>query len=199
MGFMMPLPAAINNAAGRWMGAILTAAFCLVSARLSDGTRYFGVAPLASDVRSALRIGGLLVALLAGMLAVGLGYEFLYKTITGRPLDSQLVAALLKCNTTSDFVVTLTVAGLLIPFYEEVVFRGFLFGALERRWGGGWALGVSSVIFALVHGLTYAPVLFCIALALGWLRLRTGDLRQSILLHCLNNTLATLVLNLTKQ
>lgn len=199
LGFSLPLPVALDCAAGRWMGAILMAAVCLIAARLGGGARYFGTTPLAPDLRSALRVGGVLVALLAGMLAVGSGYEFLYKQITGRPLDSQLVGLLLKCTTTSDFVITLTVAGLLIPFYEEIVFRGFLFGALERRWGGVWALGISSIVFALIHGLTHLPVLTFVALALGWLRLRTGDLRQSILLHCANNTLAILVLNIFGQ
>ena len=137
----------------------------------------------------------MLTALLAGILAISFGYEFLYKQVTGRPLESQLVAALLKCITTNDFVITLVVAGLLIPFYEEVIFRGFLFGALERRWDGALALGVSSVVFAVIHGLTHLPVLLVVALALGWLRLRTCDLRRSILLHSFNNTLAILLLN----
>jgi len=38
--------------------------------------------------------------------------------------------------------------------------------------------------------------LLLVALSLGWLRLRTGDLRQSILLHSLNNTLSILLLNI---
>jgi len=195
MGFVLPLPATLDHAAGHWIGAILVAVFCWIAVRLGGGTRYFGTAPVAANLRSALRVGGLLAALLVGILAIGFGYEFLYKQVTGRPLESQFVAVLLKCNTTTDFFITLTVAGLLIPFYEEIIFRGFLLGALERRWGGIWALGVSSLVFAVVHGLTHLPVLLVVALALGWLRLRTGDLRQSILLHCCNNTLAILLLN----
>lgn len=195
MGFILPLPSALDNAAGRWVGAIMMAVACLIVTRLGGGGRYFGATPLAPDLRSALRTGGLLTALLAGILAINFGYGILYQQVTGRPLESQLVAALLKCITTTDFVITLVVAGLLIPFYEEVIFRGFLFGALERRRGGAWALGVSSVVFAVIHGLTHLPVLLVVALALGWLRLRTGDLRQSILLHSFNNTLAILLLN----
>ncbi len=195
MGFILPLPSALDNAAGRWVGAIMMAVACLIVTRLGGGARYFGAAPLAPDLRSALRTGGLLTALLAGILAINFGYGILYQQVTGRPLESQLVAALLKCITTTDFVITLVVAGLLVPFYEEVIFRGFLFGALERRWDGAWALGVSSVVFAVIHGLTHLPVLLVVALVLGWLRLRTGDLRRSILLHSFNNTLAILLLN----
>ena len=38
-----------------------------------------------------------------------------------------------------------------------------------------------------------------IAMALGWLRLRGGNLRQCILLHSLNNSLAIVALYLGKQ
>ena len=82
----------------------------------------------------------------------------------------------------------------MIPFYEEVCFRGYAFGALERRWGAQWALVVSSLAFALVHGLDYAPVMLFVGLSLGWLRLRTGDLRQCVLLHCLNNSFGIVAL-----
>lgn len=195
MGWFLPLPAALDNAAGRWMGAIVVAVTCWIVTRICGGTRYFGTASLTTDFRSALRAGGLLAALLAGILAIGFGYEFLYKQITGHPLQSQDVATLMKCTTTTDLVITLVVAGVLIPFYEEVIFRGFLFDALERRWGGAWALSVSSVVFSVAHGLTHLPVLIFVALAFGWLRMRTGDLRQSILLHGFNNTMAILMLN----
>jgi membrane protease YdiL (CAAX protease family) len=195
MGFMMPLPSALDNAAGRWVGAIMMAVFCLIAVWIGGEARYFGTAPVATGLRAALRVSALLAALLAGMLVISFGYEVLFRQIRGRSLEPQFVAALLKCNTTTDFVITLTVVGILIPVYEEIIFRGFLFDALEQRWGGGWALGVSSVVFAVVHGLTHLPVLIFVALALGWLRLRTCDVRQSILLHCCNNTLAMLLLN----
>jgi membrane protease YdiL (CAAX protease family) len=42
---------------------------------------------------------------------------------------------------------------ILGPFAEEVLFRGFLFNQLRRRWSLGWAIGVSSLAFGLSHVL----------------------------------------------
>ena len=58
----------------------------------------------------------------------------------------------MRWDTTAGFLVTLLVVGVAIPFYEEVCFRGFLFDALLRRWGAGWALGLTSLVFASSMG-----------------------------------------------
>jgi membrane protease YdiL (CAAX protease family) len=42
----------------------------------------------------------------------------------------------------------------LVAVLEEVLFRGGIFGGLRRAYGLAWALGGSSVIFALTHFLT---------------------------------------------
>jgi len=41
--------------------------------------------------------------------------------------------------------------GVLVPLIEEVFFRGFLFGALARKWGGLVAFLGTSAIFAAAH------------------------------------------------
>ena len=40
---------------------------------------------------------------------------------------------------------------LLVGIFEEVVFRGYVFQTLERRWGSGIALAGSGLFFGLVH------------------------------------------------
>lgn len=40
---------------------------------------------------------------------------------------------------------------LCVGIFEETVFRGLLFGLIERRVGTGWALNISSVLFGLAH------------------------------------------------
>lgn len=51
----------------------------------------------------------------------------------------------------------LALGGVLVPFAEELFFRGLLFGAL-RRHGFLVAVLVSSVLFGLAHGLSVALV-----------------------------------------
>lgn len=186
LGFQAQL--GVFGDAGRWYGAIAVALAAGLAAAISAPKRYFGEGPLWTS--GCWRTIGLLATIILGMLALHNGYVWLYQRITGHPLNAQFVAFLLKCETWSQLVVALAAAGVAIPFYEEMFFRGFLFDALERRWGIGWALGGSSAVFALVHGLAVAPLIFVMGLVLGWLRWRRGNLRACIALHAMNNSLA---------
>ena len=82
------------------------------------------------------------------------------------------------------------------PLVEELLFRGALLSALLRRMPVGWAVAVSSLLFACVHlpdlgFLWYAvPNLALLAAALAWLRLRSGSLWPAVVAHGVNNLLA---------
>jgi membrane protease YdiL (CAAX protease family) len=52
-----------------------------------------------------------------------------------------------------------TMAVLFAPFAEEFLFRGLLYRALDREWGGWRALLGSAAFFAIYHPvLAWAPV-----------------------------------------
>ena len=82
------------------------------------------------------------------------------------------------------------------PLSEELVFRGFVQGSLERAFGAPrFAWVVASLAFASYHMiplqvLSVAPL----ALVLGWLRLRSGSLWPSVAAHVVNNGLAVALL-----
>lgn len=82
------------------------------------------------------------------------------------------------------------------PLVEELLFRGALLSALLRRVGTGWAIALSSLLFACVHlpdlgFLWYAvPNLALLAAALAWLRLGSGSLWPAVVAHGVNNLLA---------
>jgi uncharacterized protein len=82
------------------------------------------------------------------------------------------------------------------PLVEELLFRGVLLSALLRHMRVGWAVGISSLLFAFVHlpdlgYLWYAvPNLALLAAVLAWLRLRSGSLWPAVLAHGVNNVLA---------
>lgn len=95
---------------------------------------------------------------------------------------------------------TLFAAVFIAPFCEEVFFRGFVFPGLRRGMSVGWAILISSLLFAIAHADPGSfPVLFVIGLALAFLRWRTRSLWPCILLHMLNNGVAALVIILTMQ
>ncbi|MFM1812549.1 MAG: hypothetical protein RLZZ336_1487, partial [Cyanobacteriota bacterium] len=85
----------------------------------------------------------------------------------------------------------------LAPLFEETLFRGVLLPVLARRWGGGWGVLLSAAAFALAHlSLGELLPLFVLGLGLGWLRLQSGRLGASVLMHGLWNglTVANLLL-----
>jgi uncharacterized protein len=98
----------------------------------------------------------------------------------------------------------LTVYGLLAgsvivaPFCEEIFFRGFVFTGLLRELSPAWAILISAALFAIAHAdpSSFIP-LFAIGLALGYLRLRSGSTWAGIILHMLNNLLASVLIILS--
>ena len=85
----------------------------------------------------------------------------------------------------------------LAPLFEETLFRGVLLPALGRRLGAGVAVVLSAALFAAAHlSLTELVPLFLLGCGLGWLRLRSGRLATSVLMHALWNglTFANLLL-----
>ena len=74
------------------------------------------------------------------------------------------------------------------PFAEEYLFRGLLFRALDREWGGWKALVASSAFFAIYHPpIAWLPV-GLMGLLNAWLFKRTGRLAPCVLLHMAYNT-----------
>lgn len=76
------------------------------------------------------------------------------------------------------------------PLVEEVMFRGVILQSL-RRYGDGFAVLVSAILFGLYHGNFIQMVFaFLSGLALGYAVIRTGSLLPSILIHFINNAVS---------
>jgi membrane protease YdiL (CAAX protease family) len=109
------------------------------------------------------------------------------------PIVDTLVTTALQGPAATKVAITLAVA-VAAPVCEELVFRGYLWAALERYLSAGWAFVVTSLVFAFYH-LDPAQVVgvLPIGFALGWARWRTGSVWPSMVLHATNNTLALAV------
>jgi membrane protease YdiL (CAAX protease family) len=87
---------------------------------------------------------------------------------------------------------------LVAPICEEILYRGLLWGAAERRRWNRWViLAVTTVIFAVAHlEWLRAPLLLVIGLPIGLARLLSGRLVAPIVAHQINNFLPALGLTL---
>jgi membrane protease YdiL (CAAX protease family) len=103
---------------------------------------------------------------------------------------------------TRDVLEFCAVQFVVVALPEELFFRGFLLGLLEkrfppkRRWLGGGiglALVLSAAAFALIHlpkdGDPRALVTFFPGLLFGWMRSATGSILGSTLTHASSNIL----------
>ena len=105
--------------------------------------------------------------------------------------NSELVGG----NGLTPFIFSVVTLVILVPFAEELLFRGAIFNYLSERLGDvvGW-LG-SSVLFALAHSATLSAadgfidqlvmisVLSLVGLAALWVRVKTGSLFPAVTLH----------------
>jgi membrane protease YdiL (CAAX protease family) len=86
------------------------------------------------------------------------------------------------------------VAVLVAPFIEEVIFRGFIYPVLERRWGQYTAVFLTALMFVSLHvsqlwgSWLGISAIFFVGLLLSIVRAKTDSLFPSFLLHLSYNT-----------
>jgi membrane protease YdiL (CAAX protease family) len=123
------------------------------------------------------RVAGIVIRLGAGLVA-GLVLVVIAAAIRPEALPSLRPAA--------PFVPWVAVT-VLVASSEEAVFRGALFGTLDRRSGPLVALAVTTVVFAAMHvpfyGPSAIPLDVAVGLVLGGLRLATRGVAAPIAAH----------------
>lgn len=85
------------------------------------------------------------------------------------------------------------IAIVFAPFAEEYLFRGLLFRALDREWGGWRALVGSAAFFAIYHPpLAWLPV-FLLGLSTAFIFKKTGRLAVAVVVHMVYNAIVVLL------
>lgn len=101
-------------------------------------------------------------------------------------------------NATGAWIVLLgVVVAVGAPIVEELVYRGFIQGSLQKRFSQSTALLVTAVWFTLVHiNPIEFPGLLAFALVLGWCFKRTQRLGLSIWTHLAFNATALILVSI---
>jgi membrane protease YdiL (CAAX protease family) len=73
------------------------------------------------------------------------------------------------------------------PFAEEYLFRGLLFRALDREWGGWRAVIGSAAFFAIYHPALSWPPVVLLGIANALVFKKTGRLAPAVVLHMVYN------------
>ncbi|MFF0145494.1 hypothetical protein ATK36_1676 [Amycolatopsis sulphurea] len=144
-----------------------------------------------ADVKTGLKFG------LLGLVLTSLG-AYLWTRVVGSADATSAISALVDDRKMSvpAAVVMFAYLWLLGPICEEIIYRGLLWGAVERlkwsseRWGRFAAFLLSTAVFAASHlEPLRTTLLLVIAVPIGLARLVTGRLAGGVVAHAVNNFL----------
>ncbi|MGH8018636.1 MAG: lysostaphin resistance A-like protein [Opitutaceae bacterium] len=111
------------------------------------------------------------------------------------PEPQDLIETFRAAGTPLEITLLIILAVIVAPLTEELIFRAGVFRFLHARIPTAWAMGISSILFALLHQntLTFPPLILlgCVLCALYQ---KTGRLSASIALHAMFNLNSVLVI-----
>ena len=93
-----------------------------------------------------------------------------------------------------DFLSSLLVTGIAVPIFEELLFRGFIFGELRRLMPIPVAILLQGLLFGIYHfNLIQSTYAMLIGFMLGFVYYRTGSILAPILLHASFNSSSLII------
>jgi len=152
------------------------------------------------DLRVVVRWDDLKVGFKLGLVGIALTVvaAFAWTRIVGANDATSAINSLVDGGRMPlfDAMVMFVYVWLIGPICEEIIFRGLLWGAIQRqRWGRWAAFALSTAIFAVSHLEPLRTVLLLvIAIPIGLARFRTGRLPASVVAHQMNNFLPALTM-----
>jgi uncharacterized protein len=83
-----------------------------------------------------------------------------------------------------DALVLVVIVVVCAPIVEEIFYRGLVLRSFENKWGTGWAVAFSSVLFGAIHlQILQFPALVTFGLVAALLTVRTRRLGPAIFAH----------------
>lgn len=93
--------------------------------------------------------------------------------------------------TSYEYILAFVTLVVIAPIAEEILFRGYLFGKLKKHVPIWAAILITSFLFAIAHGAWNVGIdVFVLSIVLCLLRVISGSLWPSILLHMIKNGVA---------
>jgi membrane protease YdiL (CAAX protease family) len=117
-------------------------------------------------------------------------FEFVYAALAHPGNEQGLTPTAWQPSHAAQYVVNSILVCTLVPFTEELTFRGLGYHLL-RPWGAWFAVIATGVLFGLSHGLLVSlPVLVIFGCGVGWLRMKTDSVVPGMFVHATFNLIA---------
>jgi uncharacterized protein len=178
---------------GLFAGYVLAAALtvALMLAFRSDRFRLLGFGSWGPG-KAAAQIG---LTLLVSYAVAFVSFRLV--PAAGVPSIEQLIGGFLKAH---GFWLTLLSVAVVIPLFEELLFRSLLLELFTRWLGFVWANVLQAIFFATLHGDPRRLVFyFVFGLMLGRLRRKSNGLLPGVIVHAVNNAVVVVALNAAGQ
>ena len=105
----------------------------------------------------------------------------------------EYLEATLKSLTNGPLWASLISVSIFAPLFEEWLCRGLVLRGLLNKMNPAGAICISAAFFAILHMNPWQAIpAFLLGLLFGYVYYRTGSLKLTMLMHCVNNTLATI-------
>ena len=138
--------------------------------------------------------GALLCALLVSLMTLAAGY-ISDPVVTLLPEMPEFLEQALESMVTGNVLINLLCVSVFAPFFEEWLCRGMVLrGLLARNVKPVWAILFSAFFFAFIHFNPWQAIpAFMLGCLFGYVYYKTRSLSLTMLMHCVNNTLAVVL------
>ena len=138
--------------------------------------------------------GAPLCALLAAGLTIAAGY-LADPVVTLLPEMPEFLEQALESMVNGNVLINLLCVSVFAPFFEEWLCRGMVLrGLLARNVKPVWAILFSAFFFAFIHFNPWQAIpAFMLGCLFGYVYYKTRSLSLTMLMHCVNNTLAVVL------
>ena len=109
----------------------------------------------------------------------------------------EIIMEMMKQLTGGPIWASFLVVAILAPVFEEWLCRGMVLRGLLTRIRPLWAIVISALFFAVIHGNPWQALnAFILGLVMGYVYYKTGSLRLTMLMHFINNGTAVILSNI---
>lgn len=137
--------------------------------------------------------------LFLGLIGINLAYDLVILGDRYSQPEMQIFIDGARTGIIPSFIIIMAIV-VVAPIAEEILFRGQLQPAVEKRFGPWPAIIGPAILFGAVHLQPWAaPPLIIAGIFLGWLRWKTGSLLAPITFHIIMNALAMTIMISTGQ
>lgn len=109
------------------------------------------------------------------------------------PMPDNLKAIMENMVSNSPLWATVLTTVIFAPVFEEWLCRGMILRGLLQKTKPVWAICLSALVFAIIHGNIWQGIpAFILGVLFGYVYYRTGSLKLTMLMHLTNNAFAVI-------